>query len=72
MKARSVPIEEIAKNPNLSLRARDYLYCANDPCEAEAYYLIEETMTPLCKTCGEAYLWGQAGPHNHLRMIEGD
>ena len=34
-------------------------YCANDPCEAPAWYFIPETETPLCNTCAEAYRWGQ-------------
>ncbi|GAF79707.1 unnamed protein product, partial [marine sediment metagenome] len=44
-------------------------YCANDPCEAEAVMLVEETNTPLCRTCANAYTWGQASPDKHLSPI---
>ena len=40
-------------------------YCANDPCETEATYLVRHDngrTTPLCFTCAEAYSWGQAHP----------
>lgn len=46
-----------------------FKYCANDPCEAEAVMLVEETATPLCRTCAEAYMWGQASPDKHLAYI---
>lgn len=44
-------------------------YCANHPCEAEAVMVIQETNTPLCRTCAEAYKWGQASSHKHLSHI---
>lgn len=47
------------------------LYCANDPCDCEAVYMVVETLTPLCRTCAEAYHWGQAGPDKHLALICG-
>jgi len=48
------------------------IYCANDPCKAEAVMLVEETNTPLCRTCANAYKWGQASPHKHLSHITND
>lgn len=35
--------------------------CANDPCESKATCAIENG-TPLCSTCCQAYVWGQAHP----------
>jgi len=48
------------------------MYCANDPCETEAVVIVEETNTPLCRTCSQAYMLGQASPHNHLYNIYDD
>ena len=45
-------------------------YCANDPCESKAVFRIVETDTPLCYTCHEAYLWGQAGPDKTTVALE--
>ncbi len=46
-------------------------YCAN--CDSEATHAVRHTsarMTPLCRTCKEAYSWGQAHPEARLCDIE--
>lgn len=46
------------------------IYCANDPCEAEATMIVEETGTPLCATCAHAFAVGQTMPKKHLRPLQ--
>ncbi len=49
-------------------------YCSNDPCEAEATHVVSHydsgATTPLCRTCKEAYEWGQASPEGVVEPIE--
>ncbi len=49
-------------------------YCSNDPCEAEATHVVSHhdsgATISLCRTCKEAYEWGQASPEGVVEPIE--
>lgn len=45
------------------------IYCANDPCEAEATRVIlreNGVAIPMCETCRGAFRWGQINSHTEI------
>ena len=45
-------------------------YCQNDPCEAEAVYVIVKQGFYLCFTCAEAFRLGQVMPKAEVESLE--
>ena len=51
------------------------IFCSNCDNEANAKVIHHDNgdlETPLCRTCREAYEWGQASPESTVTLIDGD
>lgn len=49
------------------------VFCSNDPCEAVAVAVLitdRGTHCPLCRTCREAFEWGQASAEAEVTDID--
>lgn len=43
-------------------------YCAN--CDTSATHIVVKTDTPLCRSCANAYAWGQASSESEVITLK--